>query len=710
MNNFTSFGYFEQEGIVPGTDFKRFTVRSNFTGKSNNGKFTYTTNISGTYSKRSQLDQETRTDINSNVLQNPLQGLLASQPYIDPNDYVNGQQLFDEFGAPSFEIAPLMLLDYLKPGNIPSSFEEIRLGVNTSGTYKITDPLSFTTSLGVDYTENNRLFARAPWSYLAIVAIPAGAEFGGIETQSNDRDFAFNMTNRLNYNKTFNEKHTIDASLFLEYNKAHRRFFSYTQTGLDPRTWSLGAGTGYIPFNTATPTFYRPAVAALKRDAGLFSYFGSADYDYNSKYGVVATVRRDASYRFIEDNRWGTFWSVSARWNMDQESFMKNSIFDQLKLRVSYGTTGNQNILASAYGSNVLYTAPNLVRDLNSSQSGYGGAASIGVSTIANPKLQWETTTQFDFGFDFQLKKRFTGTVDFYKKVTTDLFDTDYVSAVNGTNAINSNIDAKLLNTGVEVLLKYDIFKKASDLQMDVYVNGSYNKNEYADVLYTTPGQDFNVIGSDYIQQNGSQLLSYYVVPYVGVNPENGNLLFLDKEGNLTENPTDDDRRNTNQSAIPVWQGSFGLNASYKGFFVNSIFAFAADVAKFDYDLLNLSNPSQIGQFPVVGEMLHAWAPDNLNSNVPSLFATNFDAAEGFSDKYLIDASYIRMKSLSFGYEVPVKYLDKTVFKSVKIYSQLENYLTWSKWRGFDVDGLNTSNQGGYPTPKVVSFGIDIQL
>lgn len=710
INNFTSIGYFEQDGIVPTTNFKRFTLRSNFNGKSTNGKFTYGSTLGISYSKRNQLEQETRTDINANVLQNPLQGLLSSQPYIDPSLYVNGQQLFDDFGAPSFEIVPYMLLDYLQPGNLPSIFEEMRISASLTGTYKITDPLSYTITAGADLTQNNRDFARAPWSYLAIIATPAGADFGGIETQSTDRDFNFNLVHKLNYLKTFNDKHTIDANLFVEYTKAHRKFNGFTQQGLDPRTWSLGSGTGWVPFNPATPTFYNPTVTSLERDAGTFSYFATADYDYNGKYGIVGTIRRDASYRFIDDNRWGTFWSVSARWNMDQENFMKNTWFNQLKMRLSYGTTGNQNVIASAYGANVLYTAFNNVRDLSSTQAGYNGAASLGINQIANVDLMWETSTQIDLGFDFVVKRRLSGTVDFYRKKTTDLFDTDYVSAVNGIGSIAANTPNELINTGVELLLKYDFFKSSSAFQLDAYVNGSYNKNEWGNVVYSTPGQDFNQPAADYIQQSGSQFFAYYVVPYIGVNPENGNLLFLDINGNPTENPTDADRRNTNKSSVPVWQGSFGFNASYKGFFINTNFAYAADVYKFDYDLLNLSNPAQIGQFPVVGELLDAWSPTNTDSNVPSIFATNVTAAEDFSDRYLIDASYIRLKNLSFGYDVPAKMLDKTFLTGVRVYAQMENWITWSKWRGFDVDGLNQSNQGGYPSPKVISFGIDVKL
>lgn len=716
MSNFTSLSYFEQEGIVPTTDFKRLTFRTNFTGKSSNEKFTYSTNLTGSYSRRNQLQQETTSALNANVVQNPLQATLASLPYIDPNDYRGSRDLLDTYGTGDFTVTPLILLDYLQPGKIPNVYDEIKILANASGTYKFNDNFSFTSTAGIDYNNSSRMFARNPDSWLAYAATPVGAQYGGSELQSTDRDFAFNLLNKLSYNKTFNEKHTLDVSLFTEYIKAHRSVFQYQQTGLDPRTWSLGAGTGYIAFNPATPAFYNKTASALKATAGLFSYFASANYDYDSKYGVEATIRRDASYKFVEDNTWGTFWSVSARWNIDQESFMENSGFDILKLRASYGTAGNQNIQAAAYGSNPLYLSSTLTRDLNSTQTGYTGLPSLGVAidangdpNLANTQLKWETTSQVNVGVDFTFKKRLSGTVDVYRKETKDLFDTNYISAVNSVYTLPANTQATLMNSGVEVLLRYDILTKG-DFKMDVFVNGSYNKNEYKDLVYS-PGENLIPLGN-VAQQNGKALYSYYVVPYVGVNPENGNLLFLDRNNNYTEAPTDADRRVTDKNSIPKYQGGFGLNFSYKGFFVNSSFSFVQDIYRFDFDLLNMSNPTAIGNFPVVSDLLNAWTPENPNSNVPSLNApaANYDAGDSYSDRFLKDASYIRLKNLVVGYDVPAKFLERSMFKNVKVYTQMENFFTWSKWKGYDVEGLNASNQGGYPAPKAISFGVDLQF
>jgi hypothetical protein len=142
------------------------------------------------------------------------------------------------------------------------------------------------------------------------------------------RSVALNFNNSLTWNKVFAEKHSLEVSLFTEYFKAHRRSFGFRQLGFDPATFSPGDGAAFVNDN-ANDDNYVDTGRATVRDAGLFSYFGFVDYDYDSKYGFSATVRRDASYRFAESNRWGTFWSVAGRWNISNEAFMEDSIFDQ---------------------------------------------------------------------------------------------------------------------------------------------------------------------------------------------------------------------------------------------------------------------------------------------------------------------------------------------------------------------------------------------
>lgn len=713
MRNFTSLGYFEQDGIVPTTGFKRFTYRNNFSGKSVNEKFTYNFNIFGAYSRRQQLEQETRAGINTNVLQNPLTGYLNSPRFVPRDLYQNGQQLFDDFGNPALNLTPLMLLDLFQGNNAPSFFNEIKTIVTAGASYKLTKNLTASTNMGIDYADDKRNFAIGPEAYLSIVrANGAGQPFHGLETLSSTREFTYNITNKLTWSKTFAEKHTLDVSVFQEYLKAHRRTDSYQQIGLNPLAWSPGAGTGYIVYNPATqPVSYRPSVGASKIDAGLLSYFASLDYDYAGKYGFSSTFRRDASYRFVGDNKWGTFWSVAGRWNVSEEDFLKdNKWISDLKLRVSYGTTGNQNITGRGEDSNtstIFIGAGQNVRDLNSAQTGYLNAASFGVASYANADLRWEETQQWNIGIDFGVKRRLSGSFDVYNKRTIDLYQPLPISSANGITSLAAN-DGSIENRGVELSLKYDILKD-SEFKLSVFGNGAYNENNFRDLGVLDDGSGNFRPSTDFIRTLGRAFGQYFLVPYAGVNPANGNLLFYDIDGNLTENPTDGDRRGTNKTVAPQYVGGFGFNASYKGFFMDALFTYAFKTWKFDTDYIGLMDIRNAGNFPVSNDLLNAWTPTNNLSNVPALAATNLDSQD-ISDRFLRDASYVRLRNITVGYNVPAKFLEKSFLKSVRFRVQAENFLTFTKWKGFDPESNVTGATGYYPTPKILTFGLDVNF
>ncbi|WP_396155232.1 SusC/RagA family TonB-linked outer membrane protein [Flavobacterium sp.] len=719
MSNFTSVGYFDQQGIVPTTAFKRFSIRSNFTGKSNNDKFNYGLNIGLTYSRRNQLEQETRGGINNNVLQNPLQGYLSSAAYYSPSTYVSGQQLFDEYGAPSLDIVPFMLLDLFQPKHAPSFFDEYKTLLAANMSYKLTKDLTYSVTAGADYTEDKRTFAIGPEAYLSIVrAVGAGQPFHGLENQRSQREFMFNFVNRLNYKRVFAEKHTVDISGYTEYLKAHRRTFGFQQIGLNPLTWEPGAGTGYIPWNTTLPISYLPTVGAQAGaglpngdvEAGTFSYFGTLDYDYDTRFGFAGTLRRDASYRFVDDYKWGTFWSVAGRWNISRENFIKKiSWIKDLKLRASYGTTGNQNVLARGEDENTstIFLASQATRDLNSLQQGYPNSTSFGVSAYANTDLRWETTAQTNIGIDFNIQGRLTGSFDWYNKLTTDLYQSIPISAANGIRNINGNTGA-LRNQGYELSLRYDVLKDTK-LKFSVFANGAFNDNEIASLGTLDTGTGFIRLGTDFAQQIGQTANQYYTVPYLGVNPSNGNLLFLDINNNPTEAPTDADRRTTNKNYLPRYQGGFGFNSSYEGFFLDASFVYSKDFYKFDSDYTGLMDIRNVNPFPVSTDLFNAWTPTNTSSNIPSLFATNIDAGD-ISDRFLRDASFIRLRNISFGYDVPAKFLKQTFIKGCRFRIQGENILTWTKWKGFDPETFTTSGTGYFPTPKVYTFGVDINF
>lgn len=709
LSSFTSLGYFDQEGIVKGTGLKRFTFRNNLNGKSTNNKFNYSTSLTINYSQRNEANNLGTGNVNIN----PIIAANNGSPYLDPNLYQNGKQLYDLYNdgigdiygrAGTLFYSPLMLLDITKTNT--NRTNEIKMIGSVQGSYKLTDDLTLSSSLGSDFTEAMGLRVQDPYSFNSYLFQNADNEILGFQNESIAREFHVNVNTRLNYNKTFAEKHNIDVSIYTEYYKSHLKSFQYTQNGLDGKVFVPGAGTGFVPHNPDPngdpgPGFYVPQVGAGIAEAGLFSYFASADYDYNAKYGIGATIRRDASYRFAETNRWGTFWSVSGRWNIDQEAFMEGSVFDMLKLRASYGTAGNQNISGQS-----IFNLPNASRTLYGNGLAYNGSTGYFLTQLGNPDLKWETVEQANIGLDFSMfTQRLRGNLDVYQKTTKDLYQSTPISSINGTSAINAN-NGSLRNKGVELLLSYDVIAN-QDFRLTVSGNGSYNKNE---LLSIPDGDGLSWDGSSLVANKvGGPLNQFYVIRYAGVNPATGNMLFLDKDGVTTETPNNNDRVFTGKSNIPKYQGGFGFDANYKGFFLTTQFSFVADVYRYDYDLEGIQDASDIGTFNKSTDLYRSWTPDNRVTDMPSLYMTNkgYDAN---SDRYIKDASYVRLRYISLGYDVPKRFLDKTFISNLKAYVQAENLVTWTKWRGWDAESPRGNDQYQYPTPRILSFGLELEF
>jgi TonB-linked SusC/RagA family outer membrane protein len=691
LSSFTSIGYLRQDGILLGTDLKRFNFRSNINGKSDNERFNYATSITANYSVSNSASNLGSGAINQNFVIGAVQGV----PYLSPGDYISGQDLVNQ--SITLENTPLYLLDKLK--TFTNQSDEVKMIGQGQASYRLTPELTVGTQFGVDYTNIIGLTVQHPDGFNAIYFKQPGQEYGGDQAESYSRTVAFNTNTNLTYSKTFAEKHTIEASAFTEYFKAHAKSFGYTQNGLDPIFYAPGTGNGFIGYQSGN-NFYVPGVSSGKAESGLFSYFATADYDYDGKYGITGTVRRDASFRFAETNKWGTFYSVAARWNVDREAFMEGSVFNMLKVRGSYGNAGNQDIDGGG-----TFGARSLTREQYGISGGYNNAPAYTIIALNNPTLKWETITQANIGLDFGLfKGRLRGTFDVYEKKTSDLFQSTPLSAINATTAINSNFGG-LRNRGAEALLTYDVVKN-TDFKLSVTFNGSYNKNE----LLELPSDDGRVWGGGLtVNREGDILSQWYLIKYAGVNPANGNLLFYDKEGNLTENPNDDDRRYTDKSGIPKYQGGFGLDAEYKGFFATASFTYVADIYRFDYDLANLLDPDDSDLFNKSTSLLNYWTPENRETNIPSLYASN-KSIEARSDKNLRDASYLRLRYSSIGYNFTPELLQNTPFTGIRAYVQGENLFTWTKWRGFDAESNRSADQSQYPTPRMVSLGLEVQF
>lgn len=694
-SQFTSFGYQNTEGVLINSDLQRFNIRNNVTGRSSNGKFNYGTNITMNYSKSNEPNNIGGGGINRNFIL----GAIQSVPYLTSDDYTNGAALL----APlSFTNTPLFLQDLANTFTIFD--EEIKVVASLNLSYQLTDWLSANMTMGGDY--QNVLFLRAedPRSFNALLFGGAENPTSGFQEQSTTRQFIFNNITSLNASKTF-DKHTVGVGLYTEYNKNHFRQFGYFANGLNPSTFSPGDGSGLV--QQANGLFNDEANAQIL-NTGLFSYFATVDYDFDSRYGISGSIRRDASSRFTNDFQWGTFWSASARWNISNEKFMEGSVFNNLKLRGSYGETGNQFIAGTLFG------APDSTEDFFASAGGYGNLNSLQLAQIGIRDLRWETIAQANIGIDFGLwNDRLRGSFDVYEKKTSDLFQPSPVSATVGVTQLTVNTGL-LFNRGFDFLVNYDLVRSTEEggFNLTVGVLGNFNETE----LQELPNGDGEIITggafSAGLGRNGGILREYFGLRYAGVNPANGELLYLDANGNTTENPDQvNDRVWLNSNALPDWTGSFNLDMDYKGFFLTTQWAYSVGVDRLDNDYGILLNQDNVGQFNLSADVFREWTQPGDITDVPSPNAANRNSFA--SDRFLAGADFLRLRFASFGYNFSQKMLEGSPFDKVSVFVNGENIITFTEWRGFDPETRSITNGGGttsrqYPTPKTISFGLQL--
>lgn len=699
ISQYTSVGFNETEGILQNSKLKRFNFRNNLDGKSDNGKFKYSSNVSVNYSENDQLTSIGTSGINQNFIL----GAFESVPYVTSGDYTTGADLLSPL---SFTNTPLFLQDKLNNSTRVDEEMKIVAGLNLS--YEITDWLSANLTLGADYENRILLNTLAPSSFNALLFGGDENPTSGFQSQNTRRQFKYNQITSLNFNKSF-DKHEFTLGLYSEYAKFHLRQFGYTADGLNPSTFFPGDGAGLI--GTRDGLFVDTANAAI-RNAGLFSYFANFNYDYDRRYGLSASIRRDATNRFVDDNKWGTFYSIGARWNISNEAFMDDSPFNTLKLRASYGETGNQFITGTIFGG------LDLTENFFTSTGGYRNQNSLQLSQVGNPNLQWETIAQSNVAIDFGLwNNRLRGSFEVYEKETQDLFQPAPVSATAGITSINQNVGS-LFNRGIDYSVTYDFVRAKSDGDFNLSLGalGNFNETEIQNI----PNEQGEIIrgGGTFsvgLGRNGGQLYEYYGLSFAGVNPANGNLLYYTADGNVTENPdTSADADWLGKNILPAWTGSLILDVEYKNFFLSTQWSYATDVYRVDNLYASITNPDRVGQFNYSADILNAWSQPGDVTNLPSPSATNRNSFG--SDRFLEKADFMRMRFASFGYNFPQEFLAGTGLDRLSLFLNGENLITFSEWRGYDPETRNADFGGGvstgrgFPTPRIVSFGLELSF
>ncbi len=706
IKTYTAINYLSQEGTIKDSKLQRFGFRNKLNMKSANDKFHMSTNVAISYSKSDYLNGAGSSSVYFNPFMQGMEGLPNKTPY-NPDGSVttDGGLTSSTFGPLD---GPYVLLNSLRYNRRIE--DQLHLLGRLHADWNFWNHFTAAASFSVNYTSFKEHSLTDPRSLLGPYQVDFNAQYGGIESDSWNRRARFTTQTNLEYANTFG-KHSIDINLYTEYHKNHYNGLGFSTRGLDPKL--IGSDAAFqlhtreqLPGAAAPALIYNADtdLDLTNITSGMFSYFATADYDYDGRLGFTGTIRRDASFRFTDDNQWGTFWSVAGRWNIDQEKFMDNTAFNLLKLYADYGVAGNQFITGGFFGGIDLF------KNTYAAGTGYQGAPAYYPGNLANTELEWEKSKSFEIGLDFALwKNKLQGNLAVYRKETDNLFQSKYISPIFGRTSVNANIGS-MKNEGVEVSLRYNIFRN-QDWLVQLSGNASYNHNEFIKLA----GADENgfLDRGMFSYQEGKSLGQFYTVDFVGVNPSNGHSLYRDKNGNLTENLREADRRFTNQFAIPEIQGGFGAYIKYKGFSLTQNWVFFAHYNINNFDLSDLTNLANITGFGNgAARLLDGWRKPGDITETPDIHGPDDVNRQGnVSDRFLQDASYLRLRSIIFGYTLNKDQLKNTPFSSIKIYVEGENLLTFTNYENFDPEsGYGGNTRSRYPSSKVYTVGLNISF
>ena len=430
------------------------------------------------------------------------------------------------------------------------------------------------------------------------------------------------------------------------------------------------------------------------------SYFGSAEYSYNQRYFLSASVRTDGSSRFHPDNRWGTFWSFGGSWKIYQEAFLEeaaNSWLSNLSLRASYGAQGNDNVGYYAYQE--LYSVGSFL-----------GETTLHTSRLATPDLSWETNLNFNIGLDFGFfNNRINGTVEYFNRASKDLlFSRDLIPS-SGFSSIDANI-GKLKNYGWEFTLN-----GTPVLTRDWTWRLSVNATTYKNKIVKLPTEVMWQGSKKWVE--GGSLYDFWLYEWGGVNPETGDAQWAYYDADGTRHLTNDyssltsDKKVKAGSSLPKLSGGFQSDLTWKDLSLSMLFSYGIGGKIYNNDITMLMKVNGGNGDSMSKELLNRWTPENTHTDIPRLTQDGTSKFTSSSTRWLVDRSFLRLKTITLNYNLPKSWLHPLTVKDASVFVQGENMLTFSKQQGLDpeqpVSGMASFR---YPAMKTISFGINVKL
>ena len=720
-NYAVSLGYMNQEGIVGGKDvsnYSRYNFRVNSEYQVIDNFLKVGEQVSLIYYKKNGISV-------GNQYNNTLRSAFGTSPltpvYSDNGKYgspFNDTTDSDWYNADGNPYGAMMT-------NTNNKTQNMTVTANAYAELEFIKNLKFRTTLGVKYDSNNyRSFS--PLYHFSIYSLNDTRT--GVSQSASD-GLGVTWTNTLSYNVRLGE-HNIDAMIGYEvYRTEGQSIYGANgslRDGFD--TWQYA----YLSNGTATNSEGGLSVSGTPWDEErMVSYFGRVGWNYKEKYMATATLRRDGSSRFAKGHRFGTFPSISAGWVVTNESFMEPVLkyMDYFKIRASWGQVGNQNIgnymyLAPMSFSNIYY---NFGNQLGSDADIWGARP----TRLGNEDITWETSEQFDLGFDARfLNQRLNVNFDFYVKTTKDWLVQPPVLATVGTGAPYIN-GGDVKNTGVELALSWND-RIGKDLHYYVNVNGAFNKNKVGNI----PNEDGIIHGQSnmlydnstefYRASNGEPIGYFWGFKTAGLfqnqqdidewiangngvlqsSPQPGDVKYYDINHDGTIN--DADKVNLG-NGMPDFTYGFSLGLDWKGL----DFSITANGQAGNEIVQSYRNVgSTTANYTTA--ILNRWTGEGTSNKIPRVTNTNVNYQ--FSDLFVQDGDFLRISNITLGYDF-AKLLKVKAITQARVYAQVQNAFTFTKYDGMDpeigygMDGwVSGVDLGYYPRPRTFLFGVNLKF
>jgi len=656
---YSSLSYQNNEGVYYGVDFSKFTARVNSDYKLTNNMET---------GARINLAYTEGNDV-------PMQSLYYSNPAFAGMTILPWTPPYNEDGTHNVNISENSNTNPRATAQYDDQFEkQYRFQGSTYLQWEPVRNLTIKTNNAAEGTFGEGRRYWAPETHEGVATLQA----------SMLRYVQLTTSNTITYNNIFNGTHSLRV---LAGQEAMRRTFTYYylySPDVDPA----------IPFpNTSTAEADEGGYGYNART--LMSYFGIADYSYDSKYYAQASIRYDGSSLFGANNKWGLFWSAGGSWNMHNESWLKDvSWLNLLKVRLSYGVNGNDNI--SAYQAYGVYAS-----------TAYNGITGMLPSTPTNDNLSWELNKSLNGGVDFGFFGRLNGSIDVYRRLTTDMLLDKNVPQTSGFSSNFLNI-GELENIGAEFQLEGDIITN-SDLVWNAGLNVAYNETK---LLNLGDNEFITYSGDNRLRHTvGRSMYSFYLKEYYGVNPSNGEALWVAEDGSLTNN-YNKGRYIYAGSPEPKITGGLNTSLSYKGLNVSAFFEFKTGnkVMIIENRYFNADgNQMSMNQ---TKNALNYWKQPGDNGVHPKPIAGVSNNSYAFaSTRWLQDGSYVRIKDITLSYTLPKKITDMAKIGNLKFYVSALNIYTFHDVDFWDPErGVTGLGAGIYPMTKTIIGGLELSF